>query len=78
MPRPSLTLHRDARLILRRAWSVRLAALSALFSALGALEPKLPFLAQYLSPGTMTMLASLCAVGVVGARVMAQANLPEH
>lgn len=71
-----LTLLEDAGLILRRAWSVRFAVLSALFSALGALEPKLPFLAQYLSPGTMTMLASLCAIGVVGARVVAQANLP--
>ena len=59
----------DWRLILRKAWSVRLAVLAAAFSAA---EVALPFFTPFFPPKTMAVMAVLASTGAVIARIWAQ------
>lgn len=59
----------DWRLILRKAWSVRLAVLAAAFSAA---EVALPFFTPFFPDRTMAVLAVLASTGAVIARIWAQ------
>jgi hypothetical protein len=59
----------DAKVIFKRAWSVRLALLSAVFSVL---EVGLPFFTDLLPPGALASLAMLSAVGSAIMRIVYQ------
>lgn len=61
----------DAKQVLFKAWSIRLALLSAVFSAL---EVALPFFAPFVPPGTMAILAVFASAGGAIARIVAQPN----
>lgn len=62
----------DWRLILRKAWSVRLAVLAAAFSAA---EVALPFFTPFFPDRTMAVLAVLASTGAVIARIWAQPSM---
>lgn len=59
----------NAKLILLKAWSVRFAALTALFAFTEAL---LPALGGVVPPKTLAILGALSACGTIIARVVAQ------
>lgn len=59
----------DAKTVLLKAWSVRLALLSAAFSAA---EVALPFFAPFVPPHTMAIMAVVASAGAAIARVVAQ------
>lgn len=59
----------NAREVLLKAWSVRLAILSAMFAIS---EAVLPVFATTLPPKTFAILAALSACGTVIARVVSQ------
>lgn len=59
----------DARQILLKAWSVRLALISALLSAA---EVALPYFTDLIPQHTMAVLATAVAFGAAVARVIAQ------
>lgn len=59
----------DAKTVLLKAWSVRLALLGAVFSAA---EVALPFFAPFVPPHTMAILAVVASAGAAIARVVAQ------
>ena len=61
----------DAKQVLLKAWSVRLALLSA---ALSALEVALPFFTTFIPPNTMAILAVCTSAGAAVARIVAQPN----
>lgn len=67
----------DARTVLLKAWSVRLALLSAAFSGLEALSLVLPYLDGIFPSRTLAGLGALAAIGAVGARVVAQPKMHE-
>ena len=74
-----LTLIDNAQLVLRKAWSIRLAALSVVFSLLQifeALEVALPFLTKVLPPQTFSILSAIAAGGAMIARLYRQRNIP--
>ena len=58
--------------VLKKAWSVRLIALSALFSAL---EVSVPFFTNVIPAGTLAGLALVSALGSAVMRVIYQPNL---
>lgn len=62
----------DAKLIFKKAWSIRLALLSAVFSVL---EVGLPFFTDILPPGAMASLAIVSSVGSVIMRLIYQPAL---
>ena len=64
----------DAKQVLLKAWSVKMAALSALFAGLQALSQVLPFLDGIFPPGVLAGLATLAALGTIGARIVDQPN----
>lgn len=64
-----MTLIEDAREVLLKAWSIRLALLSALLSAA---EVALPFFTDLIPPHTMAILAVLTSAGAAVARLVAQ------
>lgn len=64
-----LKLIDDASLVLKRAWSVRLALLSAAF---GAMEVALPYFQDFLPPHTMAVLAIVSSAGAAIARIVDQ------
>lgn len=68
-----ITLIDDARTVARKAWSVRLAVLSAVFSGLEALSGLLPLLP--LPPRTMALLAVACALGAAFSRLVSQPKM---
>ena len=70
-----MTLIDNAKDVLLKAWSVRLAALSALFSALDLLNQLLPFLTSALPNKTLTTAAAFCGAGAVVARFLKQQNM---
>ena len=70
-----MTLIDNAREVLLKAWSVRLAALSALFSALDLLNQLLPFLSGALPSKTLTVAAAVCGAAAVVARFLKQQNM---
>lgn len=59
----------DAAQVLRRAWSIRLALLSAVFSFA---EAVLPFFTDFVPPRLMAGLAVFTAIGATIARLVAQ------
>ena len=66
-----MTLIDNAKEVLLKAWSVRLALLGAMFSAV---EVSLPFFAplELVPPGTMAILAMVASSGAAIARIIAQ------
>lgn len=67
----AMELIEDAKQVLLKAWSVRLALLSA---ALSALEVALPFFTTFIPPNTMAILAVCTSAGAAVARIVAQPN----
>ena len=67
-----MELIQDAKTVLLKAWSVRLALLAAVFSAA---EVALPFFAPFLPPHTMAILAVFASAGAAVARVVAQPKM---
>lgn len=72
-----MTLIDDAKTVLLKAWSVRLALLGAMFSAL---EVALPFFMplNILPPSTMAVLALLASTGAAISRVIAQPAMKDE
>jgi VIT1/CCC1 family predicted Fe2+/Mn2+ transporter len=80
-----LSLVSDFKTILRKAWSIRLALVSALFSGFAALVYVLPLFEGHLSPSALawlgvlaivgTIVAPLAALGAAGARIVAQPKM---
>jgi len=66
-----VTLIDNAREVLLKAWSIRLALLSALLSAM---EVALPFFTDFVPPNTMAVLAVLTSAAAAIARLVAQPN----
>lgn len=64
-----MTLIDNARDVLLKAWSIRLALLSAVLSAA---EVALPFFTTFIPPNTMAILAVLTSAGAALARLVAQ------
>lgn len=62
----------NASEVLKKAWSIRLSLLSALFSAA---EVALPFFGDFVPPRTMAILAVFTAAGAAVARLVAQPKL---
>ena len=70
-----MTLVKDAKKVLKKAWSVRFAAMSVLFSIT---EAALPAVSGVLPPKTFAVLAALSACGTVISRIVAQpVSLPK-
>lgn len=65
-------LHPDWKRILKRAWSVRLAVLSGLFSAA---EVVLPLFVDAMPRNLFAVLAGLATVGSIVARALAQPRM---
>lgn len=65
----------EFRRVLKKAWSVRLAMLSAAFSGAEALSYVIPYLGGVFPDRTLAMLGALAAVGAVGARIVAQPKM---
>jgi hypothetical protein len=72
-----MQLIEDFALVLKKAWSVRLAILSAFFSGLEALQYVLPALQGVFPPHTLSSLGALAAIGAVGARIIDQPKMRE-
>lgn len=69
-----MELIEDAKTVLLKAWSIRLALLSALFSAA---EVALPFFTGLIPPHTMAILAVFTSAGAAVARLVAQPKMGE-
>lgn len=67
-----MQLIEDAKTVLLRAWSVRLALLSAFFSGAEALSLVLPYLGGIFPQHVLAGLGALAALGTIGVRVLAQ------
>lgn len=67
-----MTLHQDWKLILRKAWSFRLAALAGVLSAL---EVLLPLYVDSLPRGLFAGLSVVVITGALIARVVAQKGM---
>ncbi len=67
-----MTLINDWAKVLKNAWSMRLALLTAIFSAA---EVALPFFSDFVPPRTMAILATITAAGSAIARVVAQPEM---
>ncbi len=65
----AMELIADAKQVLLKAWSVRLALLSAVLSAA---EVALPFFTTFIPPNTMAILAVCTSAGAAIARIVAQ------
>ncbi len=63
----------DFGVVLRRAWSIRLSLLSAVFAGLETISSLLPALP--LPPRLMIALSAACAVGAALSRVVAQPKM---
>lgn len=62
----------NAQEVLKKAWSIRLALLSA---TLSAAEVALPFFGDFVPPRTMAVLALITAAGAAVARLVAQPKI---
>lgn len=69
-----MTLIEDAKTVLLKAWSIRLALLGACFSAA---EVALPFFTDFVPPHTMAVLAVITSCGAAIARVVAQPGMTD-
>lgn len=67
-----MNLIADAKTVLLKAWSIRLALLAAMFSAA---EVALPFFAPFVPPKTMAVLALIASAGAAVARIVAQPSM---
>lgn len=67
-----MKLIEDARTVLLRAWSVRLALLSAVLSAA---EVALPYFAPFVPQHTMAILAIATSAAAAIARIVAQPSM---
>ena len=65
----------DAKTVLLKAWSVRMALLAGLFSGLEALTAVLPYLDGIFPPHALAGLGALAAIGAVGARIVNQPKM---
>lgn len=65
----------DWKTVMQQAWSMRLALLTAIFSA-G--EVVLPFFVDFVPPHTMAILAVLTATGAAIARIVAQPEMHKN
>ena len=73
-----MELIEDAKTVLMKAWSVRLALLAAFFSGAEALALVLPYLDGIFPPHVLAGLGALSAIGAVGARVVSQPKMHEQ
>ena len=62
----------NAMLVIRKAWSIRLAALSAVFSAA---EVSLPFFTGVVPSGSLAAVALVAALGSAIMRIVYQPNM---
>lgn len=62
----------DAAKVIKKAWSIKLAIISAMF---GAMEVALPFFTDIIPPNTMAILAVLTAAGSAIARLVRQPSM---
>ncbi len=69
-----MNLIEDAKTVLLKAWSVRLALASA---TLSAAEVALPYFAPFMPPNVMAIAAALTSAAAVIARVIAQPKMRE-
>lgn len=69
-----MTLIDDWRKVLRKAWSMKLAVLAAMFSAA---EVVLPFAGDVVPPRAMAALALVTALGAALTRILYQPKLHE-
>jgi len=67
-----MELIQDAKTVMLKAWSVRLALLGAAFSAA---EVSLPFFAPFVPEHTMAILSVVASCGAAIARVVAQPTM---
>lgn len=67
-----MTLHTDWRLILRKAWSIKFAALSVLFAII---EVVLPLFGDAIPRNTFALLVGASAAGTIVARLVSQNDL---
>lgn len=67
-----MTLIDNAGDVLRKAWSIKLSVLSAVFSAA---EVALPFFTDFVPPRTMAIIAVFTAAGAAVARLVAQPKI---
>jgi hypothetical protein len=67
-----MNLIKDAKRILFKAWSVRFAILSGIFSCM---ELILPYIGVFLPPKTMIVLAIITAFGSAIARIISQPKM---
>lgn len=58
--------------VLKKAWSIRLSILSAIFSAA---EVCLPFFTDFVPPHVMAVIAVFAAAGAAAARLVAQPKI---
>lgn len=70
-----MSLIENWQLILKKAWSVRLAVLSVLLSAAEAI---VPLFIDVLPRNTFTILAALSAIGGAAARIIAQPRMDAY
>lgn len=67
-----MELIHDAQTVLKKAWSVKLALLSAVS---GVAEVVLPYFGGLLPPKTMAIVAVVTAIGSVAARLVHQPEM---
>lgn len=67
-----MELVKDAKNVLMHAWSIRLALLSAFFSAM---EVALPYFAPFVPEHTMSIMAVLVAAAAAVSRIVAQPDM---
>jgi len=70
-----MTLIDNAREVLLKAWSVRLALLSAVFALLDLAGQMLPFLSAYVPDKAFAAATAACGIAAVLARVTKQQNI---
>ena len=70
-----MKLHSNWRLILRKAWSIRLVVLSAIFSAA---QLVIPVYGDVLPRDAFAILSALACAGAIIARVFTQKEFPDE
>ncbi len=74
--RPKFCLLPDWRRVLRRAWSIRLSLMAALFTAAEVVVPVFGEVLQDVMPrGVFVLLALVASVGAAVARLLAQPEM---
>ena len=69
-----MQLKKDWKIVIKKAWSVRLVALSAIFSAA---QLAIPIYADTLDRDTFALLSILACIGAIFVRVLTQGNMPD-